>query len=356
MLAGEERTAAAEDATRGLAGAHPGDLDLILPLMKCPIDGEALTWDRDAGDLRDARHKYPIRDGIPFLFAPRVAPGAGATDVTDIVKEFYEDTPFPNYDGLDTRDSLRQKARTSVAARLLDEQIPKAARILEVGCGTGQMSNFLALAWGRTVVGSDICRNSLRLAVGFRDRFGINNAHFVQMNLFDPFFRDHSFDLVISNGVLHHTADAAAAFRSIQRLVKPGGTIVIGLYNWLGRLPTLWLRSLVHTFGDLAALLDSRMRHEHDRGRRKAWLMDQYRHPHETKHSIGEVLRWFDGSDFEFMSCIPTIGDMEFTDDMNLLEPHSRGTFLDRLSTELELLLSGGGDGGLYIMIGRKRT
>jgi len=356
MLTAGERGTGAVDVRSDLAGARPGNLAAILPLMKCPIDDEALSWDRDACELRDARHAYPIRDGIPFLFRQRDAVGAGANDVTDIVKAFYEDTPFPNYDGLDTRDSLRQKARTSGAAQLLDEQIPKAAKILEAGCGTGQMSNFLGLTSGRTVVGSDICLNSLRLAVGFRDRFGINNAHFVQMNLFDPFFRDHSFDVVVSNGVLHHTADAAAAFRSIERLVKPGGYIVVGLYNWLGRLPTLWLRSLVHTFGDAAALVDSRMRSEHNLGRRKAWLMDQYRHPHETKHSISEVLRWFDQSGFEFMSCIPTIGDLDFTDDMNLLEPHPRGTRLDRFSTELEMLLSGGIDGGLYIMIGRKRA
>jgi SAM-dependent methyltransferase len=339
-----------------LSGTSPGNLDVILPLMRCPVDGEALVWDRAANQLRDTGHTYSIRDGIPFLFASRRAPGAADNDVTEIVKNFYEETPFPNYDGLDTRDSLRTKARESVATQLLNDQIPSAARILEVGCGTGQMTNFLAMAWGRTVIGSDICLSSLKLAVGFRDRFAINNAHFVQMNLFDPFFREHAFDVVISNGVLHHTGDAASAFRSIQRLVKPGGYIVIGLYNWLGRLPTLWLRSLVQTFGDFAALLDSRMRREHDVPRRRAWLMDQYRHPHETKHSIDEVLGWFDQAGFDFTSCIPTIGDTEFTQVTKLFEPHAKGAYLDRLSTEIEMLLSGGVDGGLYIMIGRKRS
>ena len=224
-----------------LQGANPGDLGAILPMMRCPVDGNGLMWDRSAGALRDESHVYPIRSGIPFLFAPRQPPAAGKNDVTDIVKEFYEETPFPNYDGLDTRDSLRKKARSSVAGQLLDEQISKDATILEVGCGTGQMTNFLAMTWGRTVVGSDICFNSLRLATGFRDRFAIHNAHFVQMNLFDPFFKEHSFDVIISNGVLHHTADAEAAFHSISRMLKPGGYIVIGLYNWLGRLPTLWV-------------------------------------------------------------------------------------------------------------------
>ena len=339
-----------------LSGASPGNLEVILPLMRCPLDGERLTWERTAQQLRDSKHSYPIWDGIPFLFAPRRAPDGAENDVTDVVKEFYEATPFPNYDGLDTRDSLRKKARASIAAQLLNDQISNTATILEVGCGTGQMTNFLAMTWGRTVIGSDICHNSLRLATGFRDRFAINNAHFVQMNLFDPFFREHSFDVVISNGVLHHTGDAAAAFRSIAHLVKPGGFIVIGLYNWLGRLPTLWLRSLVHVFGDFAALLDSRMRSERDLGRRKAWLMDQYKHPHETKHSIDEVLHWFDQADFDFMSCIPTIGDTEFSPDMRLFETHPQGRYLDRLSTEVEMLLSGGVDGGLYIMIGRKRS
>jgi len=355
LAAGSSGAAALAQNAGGLLGAAPGDLDVILPLMRCPIDGEPLRWDRAANTLRDASHTYPIRDGIPFLFAQRVAPGAAANDVTEMVKEFYEETPFPNYDGLDTRDSLRNKARASVVGHMLNEQMSGTASILEVGCGTGQMTNFLAMAWGRTVIGSDICLNSLKLATGFRDRFAINNAHFVQMNLFDPFFREHSFDVVISNGVLHHTGDAAAAFRSIQSLVKPGGFIVIGLYNWLGRLPTLWLRTLVQKFGDAAALLDSRMRHERDLGRRKAWLMDQYRHPHETKHSIDEVLGWFDQAGFEFMSCIPTIGDTEFTEEMKLFEPHPKGSHLDRVSTELEMLLSGGVDGGLYIMTGRKR-
>ena len=83
--------------------------------------------------------------------------------------------------------------------------------------------------------------------------------------------------------------------------------------------------------------------------------MDQYKHPHETKHSMDEVLSWFAKGGFDFVSSIPTIGDIEFTDHTALFEPQPAGRYLDRLSTELDLLLSSGIDGGLYIMIGRKR-
>jgi len=349
-------SAAGADAPFPEEKADSCALTSMLPLLVCPIDGSPLQLDRAGQCLHDGEHFYPIRSGIPFLFAQRETPTSPDRDVTEIVKQFYEDTPFPNYDGLDTRDRLRRKASASVAGKLLDEQLPDGCKILEAGCGTGQMSNYLAMHRGRTVIGSDICFNSLRLANEFRSRFSINNASFVQMNLFDPFFKKHSFDVVISNGVLHHTVDAAAAFHSIQRLVKPGGYVLIGLYNWLGRLPTLWLGTIIRRFGDFAGYLDSRMRHERDPARRKAWFMDQYKHPHETKHSMDEVLRWFARDGFDFVSSIPTIGDTEFSDHIALFEPQQPGRYLDRLSTELDLLLSGGVDGGLYIMIGRKRT
>jgi len=45
---------------------------------------------------------YPITDGIPQLFVPNDW-GDGKLDVTDIVKDFYEETPFPDYDDVDSR-------------------------------------------------------------------------------------------------------------------------------------------------------------------------------------------------------------------------------------------------------------
>jgi SAM-dependent methyltransferase len=326
-------------------------------LLRCPVDGMPLVWDAAAECLKGQSgcHSYPVESGIPCLFAPNDWP-TGTSDVTALVRQFYEKTPFPNYDGMDSRNSLRRKAQDGIFARMLDEQIPHTAKILEIGCGTGQMTNFLGMRWDRTVIGTDLCMNSLKLAKGFRDRFSINNAHFAQINLFKPPFPEQSFDFVISLGVLHHTSDCAGAFRSIAQLVKPGGFVIVGLYNWLGRLPTLWRRALIDKFSQVGPLLDHRLRGKGEAARREAWFMDQYRHPHETRHSIDEVLRWFDSSGWDFMSCVPTIGDVEFSDEIRLFEPHACGRFLDRLSTEIEMLLTGGADGGLYVMIGRKRT
>jgi len=137
--------------------------------------------------------------------------------------------------------------------------------------------------------------------------------------------------------------------------LKPGGYILVGLYNWLGRLPTLWRRRLIEVFGDRMAAFDHRLRAERlNTGRWAAWFRDQYRHPHESKHSMDEVLGWFKRNRVEFLSSIPSIGDVEFDENEPIFTAHPPGTRLDRLSTEIEMLLSGGTDGGLYIMIGRK--
>ena len=325
--------------------------------LRCPVDMRQLYWDESQSVLSssDGSRRYPVVDGIPCLFAPNEWP-KGQADVTDIVKTFYEHTPFPNYDDLDSRESLLVKARRGVFARLVDQQLPRPALVLEAGCGTGQLSNFLGMGWGRMVIGGDICLNSLRLAKSFRDRSSISNAHFLQMNLFRPPFPDETFDLIISNGVLHHTSDPEGGFRSIARKLKPGGCIIVGLYNWLGRLPTLWRRALIERFGERWAMLDSRLRGSGlNTGRRSAWFMDQYRHPHESRHSIDEVARWFDRCGITLLLTIPPVGGEQFTEDTELFRPHPKSRRVDHIASELGMLLGGGKDGGLFMMIGRKQ-
>jgi hypothetical protein len=90
-------------------------------------------------------------------------------------------------------------------------------------------------------------------------------------------------------------------------------------------------------------------------GRWQAWFRDQYRHPHETRHSIDEVLGWFDASAVDFLASVPAADGSPFTNTTRLFEPHSRGTITVRAATQLQMLLTGGRDGGLFIMIGRKR-
>ena len=280
---------------------------------------------------------------------------ASTPDVTDDVRAFYEETPFPNYDDFDDVGTLMEKARRGLFARLLDEQIPFGTRVLEAGCGTGQMSNFLSVA-NRTVVGADLCLNSLRLGQEFKTRNRLATVHFVQMNLFRPAFRPGSFDLVLSNGVLHHTADPALAFRTLSRLVRPGGYILVGLYHRYGRLITDARRRIFRAFGDRFQFLDPNLRQAGtSAAKRRAWFMDQYKHPHESKHTLGEVLGWLRDTGLEFVTSIPSPVPLQsFAEDTRLFEAAPAGSALERLIVELGMTFTGSRQGGFFIVIGRR--
>jgi SAM-dependent methyltransferase len=343
------------DRIEALARTPPSAFRDCPDILQCPVSGTPLFARPEGWFTSGEGRHYAVDNGIPKLFAP-VDAAMSDHDVTDMVKAFYEETPFPNYDDVESRDSLVGKARQGLFAAALDEQLPAGAVVLEAGCGTGQLTNFLGLSWRRRVFGGDICFNSLLLANNFRERYRIANAAFLQMNLFRPPFRDDSIDVVISNGVLHHTGNARIAFEALLRKVKPGGLILIGLYNSYARLPTLWRRWAFERFGPAVYFLDRRLTTARlNEGRWQAWFRDQYRHPHETRHSVDEVLGWFDAGGVDFLSSIPAADGSPFSTDTRLFEPHPRGTLTVRVATQLQMLMTGGRDGGLFIMIGRKR-
>ena len=73
--------------------------------------------------------------------------------------------------------ALIDKARRGGYAQALDRSIPYNSTVLEVGCGTGQLSNFLGISC-RRVIGTDLCLNSLRLGEQFRAAHGLEHVQF----------------------------------------------------------------------------------------------------------------------------------------------------------------------------------
>ena len=295
---------------------------------------------------------YPVEEGIPRLFIT----GDAKDDVTEVVKQFYEKTPFPNYEDLDNRRALLEKARAGQFARLLNEQIPYSAPVVEIGCGTGQLTNFLSSAH-RSVIGIDVCLNSLRLAQSFKQQNDLDRATFAQMNLFHPALRDGFFQVVISNGVLHHTADCRAAFKRIGRLVRPDGYLVVGLYSAFSRSLHYARRALFRWTGVTSRWLDPQLARIGAAGKREAWFQDQYCHPHESAHTLDEVFGWLDDDGFDFVNSIPKPrGGAELATGERLFEPQDRGTATSRFLSQVASLSNGYREGGFFIVIGRRRT
>lgn len=326
-----------------------------IDIFMCPVCNGDLIVNGDNIKCLTCGVLYPIDNGVPLLFVPMEADDSG-NNVIHKVKAFYEETPFPNYEKLENIGDLVRKAQQGKFARLLDEQTPFNIRVLEVGCGTGQLSNYLGIA-SRYVFGTDMCSHSLQLAQDFKVKNNIERVGFYQMNLFRPIFKDESFSVVICNGVLHHTGDPFGGFQRIARLVEKGGYIIIGLYNTYGRLSTDIRRNVFRLFGDRFIFLDSRMMSA-DVGdvRKYTWFRDQYQNPHESKHTIGEVLAWFSKSGFEFRNAIPKLKASDtFSENEDLFKPNDRGCWFDHFLVQMRLLFTGSREGGFFIMIGRKK-
>ncbi len=326
-------------------------------ILCCPRCEGEICIRRSSAKCFTCGQEYPIEGDIPLMFWPNEW-RQDQEDVTEIVKSFYEARPFPNYDDWDSPGSLIEKAKRSAFVSLLDEQVPFGTVILEVGCGTGQLTNFLGIS-NRTVFGTDISLNALQLGQRFKEKNKILGSHFLQMNLFRPAFKRESFDLVYCTGVLHHTSDPFGGFRSISRLVRPGGYIVIGLYHRFGRIIHDLRRFIINNVGRRAMFLDPRLRSENKMGKDQweAWFLDQYRHPHESKHTMSEVSRWFRETGFDFVKSIPKTKLLEgFRRNERLFKAEPGGNWCEWKLVEWGMVFSGGKEGGYFMVIGRKKS
>jgi len=258
---------------------------------------------------------------------------------------------------METVGSLIEKSLDRGFPEMLNRSIGPHARVLEVGCGTGQLGNFLSIA-GRRVLSADMTLNSLLLGESFRRRNGLDHVVFTQMNLFRLPLRPEAFDVVICTGVLHHTSDPRGGFDGLVRFVRPGGHIIIGLYNLYGRQQTVWRARLARVVGERVARLDPYLSgHKLAADKRRAWFMDQYRNPHESLHTMDELLRWLDAAGLEFVRGVPgtVFGETAELDyRQSLFDPQSRGSRLDRLFVQVHQMLTDT-EGGLFVMVARKR-
>jgi SAM-dependent methyltransferase len=230
-----------------------------------------------------------------------------------------------------TQDELVELNR-KVWLRSITE-LPEAERprtLLDVGCGVGMETMALREATGADqTFAIDLNFAVLSRREDFRRR---PDVHFVIASLFDLPFERESFDLVYSEGVLHHTYSTEEAFAAIAPRVRPGGRLFVWVYGLddhlipnghrrkiddliekvlrplISRAPRR-LRNLI--FKALVGLSHLRRRrgvafgekegHGEQWSKRNTehtlrdWLSPRYAH----RHGFNEVIEWFEAEGFE---------------------------------------------------------
>lgn len=271
------------------------------------------------------------------------------------VIDFYSVTPFPDYDEKDDKSSINYKGDKNNLAKTFKKFIGFNKDILEVGCGTGQLSLYFGIGTNNRVFALDPTLESINLGNKFSIQNKINNIKFVNADIFDDLFNDQIFDFIWTSGVLHHTKNPSLAFDIISKYLKKDGYILLGLYNKYGRLRTVFRRLLYKIFGkNLIKILDPTLRNlkKSKNHQIKSWIRDQYEHPIESLHSLDEVLDWFEKNNIEYINSIPTCN---FNNNYDLFHKNSKGNFFTRLFAQINMNFNElGSDGGLFVVIGKK--
>jgi len=184
--------------------------------------------------------------------------------------------------------------------------------VLDAGAGVGRHSEILA-KWGAHVVGVDLSA-AVEAARDNLARFG--NAVVIQADISDLPFREGSFDLIVSMGVLHHTPDTRAHAARLAPLLRSGGDLAIWVYppefsrrkEWVplcSKLPHPAFKEWCDWIVGVAAthprnpLVAAFMRqfpfsmHHPTMERSVLSLFDGYSPTYHGVHSVDEVLRWF---------------------------------------------------------------
>ena len=117
-----------------------------------------------------------------------------------------------------------------LAAYLPSRQL-RDARVLEIGLGYGTLSGQL-LSRGARLEGVDIAAGPVEM-VRHRIRLAAQDPsdRVVQGTALDLPHENDRFDFVYSIGCLHHTGNLPRSVAEVRRVLKPGGTAVVMLYN-----------------------------------------------------------------------------------------------------------------------------
>lgn len=102
-------------------------------------------------------------------------------------------------------------------------------QVLDLGSGSGTDVFFAAVRVGDSgrAVGIDFTDAQVEKATRLRDRESLSQIEFVEGAIDDLPFEDHSFDVVVSNGVINLSPVKSRVFAEAARVLKPGGRLAL---------------------------------------------------------------------------------------------------------------------------------
>ncbi len=192
--------------------------DVVLSLAAAYVLWSYLWYRREA--IINFRKSAPLRRAMSL------------SHIKAIEKEY---TMRPDFNTPEKRALVRgpleryfYHARYTHACRLLDRFAGEARRVLDMGCGFGKNTLYVAQQLHAMAVGLEL--DSLKLAWGQRKLAAVgleDSAALVCGDASHPPFRSESFECILMAEVLEHLIDPARALAACRYLLCPGGLLLI---------------------------------------------------------------------------------------------------------------------------------
>jgi SAM-dependent methyltransferase len=207
-------------------------LSFLTPLLACPECRAPLEAASGGEELNcpEGHGPFVVTGGIPRLLPSGTQPPAEQRTVAAFERQWRSYGSLRRIFGKDPSAMAENLVGARMGSRI-DHAWYAGKTVLDAGCGHGRYLRAFA-GLGAQVVGLDIGRGPEAAGVPLDDP----SIAVVQGSVLATPFRDQSFDLVFSDGVIHHTPDAEAAFLELARLVKPGGALYVWVYPEEGAL------------------------------------------------------------------------------------------------------------------------
>ena len=149
--------------------------------------------------------------------------------------------------------NVDKRWRRIVATRVRDRlSSSDGSRILDVACGTGDLSLTLFEITGAGVVGTDFCRPMLDIAAGKTS----GRIRLIEGDALDLPFRDGTFDAATIAFGLRNLSNVESGLAELSRVLKPGGWVAVLEFSrpanaMLRPLFNLYFRNLLPWMGGL---------------------------------------------------------------------------------------------------------
>lgn len=137
------------------------------------------------------------------------------------------------WNGADSHEWGDHLSRYTYALRFI-----RGKTVLDAACGEGYGSEIIAKGGAKSVVGVDISREAIDIALG---HFTGETARFYQGNVCNIEFADQSFDVVVSFETIEHVPDYERMLLEFKRVLKKDGVLIISTPNRLVISPNMEL-------------------------------------------------------------------------------------------------------------------